>query len=191
MGYKKLKNTILITKNIINYYVKPGHIVLDCTVGNGNDTLLLAQNAGTKGKVYGFDIQDAAINNTSELLRQYELLNNVILIKDSHEYIEQYIHEELDFIIYNLGYLPGGDKTIKTSSLSTIKSIRQALDLLKVNGLLAVTVYVGHDGGLEEKKSLEDYLLNLNQDIFHVLKHKFINQKNNPPILYLVEKASV
>jgi len=191
VGYKKLKNTILITKNIINYYVKPGHIVLDCTVGNGNDTLLLAQNAGTKGKVYGFDIQDAAINNTSELLRQYELLNNVILIKDSHEYIEQYIHEELDFIIYNLGYLPGGDKTIKTSSLSTIKSIRQALDLLKVNGLLAVTVYVGHDGGLEEKKSLEDYLLNLNQDIFHVLKHKFINQKNNPPILYLVEKASV
>lgn len=186
--YKYFINSVNITKYIIENYVKEGHRVLDCTVGNGNDTLNLAKSVGNKGKVYGFDIQSVALEITADKLRSNGLEDRVILIKDSHEYINKYIFEELDLIIYNLGYLPGGDKSIKTNSSTTIKSIEKALNLLKSNGLLLITSYTGHKGGEEEKEKIESYLKSLDQKYANVLEFNFINQKNNPPILYGVEK---
>lgn len=188
MSYKNIINTIEIAKEVMNKKVVNGSIALDCTVGNGNDTFLLAKLVGDKGKVYGFDIQDLAINNTFDLLKQNSLDNRVKLIGDSHEYIDKYVNEGVDFIVYNLGYLPKGDKSIKTNGKSTVISLKKSLDILNKNGILALTVYVGHDGGLEEKESIERYFKTLNQKEYNVLKFDFINQINNPPILYIVEK---
>jgi len=190
MGYRTFKNAVEIAKSIMNAHVKPGQIVLDCTVGNGNDTLLLSLLVGEKGKVYGFDIQSVAIERTRKKLINEGLEDRVILINDSHENIDKYISRGLDFIIYNLGYLPNGDKEIRTNANSTLKSIKKALALLNNNGLLLVTCYTGHEGGMEEWKSLEQYFKNLNQHYYSVLEFKFINQKNNPPILYGIEKNS-
>src|SRR5699024_6431733 len=83
-------------------YIEKGDTVLDCTVGNGQDTLLLAQLVGEGGKVYGFDIQKDAIMNTRRLLLKNKLNTNVELFLDSHEYIDNYIYEKLDLIVYNL-----------------------------------------------------------------------------------------
>ncbi len=69
----------------MNYYIKDGHIALDCTVGNGKDTLNLVRLVGEKGKVYGFDIQEKAIINTEKKLQKLNLDKNVILINDGHE----------------------------------------------------------------------------------------------------------
>lgn len=168
-----------------------GDTILDCTVGNGQDTLLLAKLVGPTGNVYGFDIQEVAINNTKKLLEETGIKTNVKLFLDSHEHIDKYIHKNLNFIVYNLGYLPGGDKDIKTTPDSTIKSIKKALKLLKDNGVLLVTVYPGHKGGMEEKLSVEELFSNLDQKEFHVLKYEFINQINHPPILYFIEKANL
>ena len=186
--YKYFINPVDITKRIIRDFVKEGYKVLDCTIGNGNDTLDLANLVGDNGKVYGFDIQSMAIEITKNKLKAKSLENRVLLIKDSHEYIDKYIFEELDLIIYNLGYLPGGDKSIKTNSSTTVKSVKKALNLLKSNGLLLITSYTGHEGGKEEKAELESYLKSLDQKYANVLEFNFINQKNNPPILYGVEK---
>lgn len=188
MGYKTFINAIEISKLIMKEYVKPGHIVLDCTVGNGKDTLLLADLVGEEGKVYGFDIQSIAIEITREKLTNSGLVNRTILIKDSHEFIDKYIFRKLDFIIYNLGYLPKGNKEIKTKASSTLNSIKKALPLLNNNGLMLVTCYTGHEGGMEEWEAVKHYLKSLNQKEFSVLEFNFINQKNNPPILYGIEK---
>ncbi len=189
MRFQNIINTGVIVSNLINSFVKPGDKVLDCTAGNGNDTLALANAVGPQGMVYGFDIQAKAIERTKELLIENNSIDNVILINDSHENIHLYIDEKLKFIIYNLGYLPKGDKSIKTNSLSTINSIKRAIELLDYNGILVVTVYVGHVGGLDEKQALENLFLTLNQKEFNVLKYDFINQSNNPPILYCLEKS--
>ena len=189
MSYKVLTNTVSITKFYIESHVKSGQVVLDATVGNGNDTLLLAEKIGAHGKVYGFDIQDEAMQNTTKLLKHNKLLERVDLIKDSHENIKEYISCKLDFIVYNLGYLPGGNKDIVTKPSSTIKSIEASLDLLNNNGLLLINAYIGHANGFEEKEKIENMLKSLNQKNFNVLKNTFINQKNNPPILYIIEKA--
>ncbi|QQY80644.1 class I SAM-dependent methyltransferase [Keratinibaculum paraultunense] len=189
MKFKHFINPVETVKKIMYYYVKEGYIALDCTVGNGKDTLRLAKLVGKNGKVYGFDIQGEAINNTKNKLKELGLEQNVILINDGHENINKYIHENLDFIVYNLGYLPGGDKNIKTQPTTTIKSLKKALPLLNNNGLLLITCYVGHDGGKEEQEIVEIFLKSLDQKMYNVLQFKFINQRNNPPILYGVEKT--
>lgn len=189
MYYNKIVNTIKLAHDIINKSVKVGQTVLDCTVGNGNDTKLLAELVGPNGKVYGFDIQSRALEITIEKLTCENLNNRVILIQDSHENIDLYIDEKLDFIVYNLGYLPKGDKNIKTNKKSTLISLNKSLSLLNDNGIILVSCYVGHDGGMEEKNGVEELLRNLDQKKFNVIKYDFINQGNFPPILYGIEKS--
>lgn len=190
MKYKYIVNTNTIVKNLVENHIQKGHIALDCTVGNGNDTIMLAELVGSNGKVYGFDIQEIALENTKNRLDRLNLLSRVCLIKDSHENISKHINEGLDFIIYNLGYLPKGDKSIKTNEKSTVRSIENALKLINPKGLILVTVYTGHEGGNEEKNAVEGLLTSLNQKIFNVLKYDFINQINNPPMLYAIEKSN-
>lgn len=190
MRYREIVNTLKISKDIINKHVKKGSRVLDCTVGNGNDTLELAKIVGDTGKVYGFDIQKKALEITLELLKSEGMDNRVELIEDSHENIDLYIKEDLDFIIYNLGYLPKGDKNIRTKSCSTLISLKKSLELLKSNGIILITSYVGHEGGMEEKDTIENLLSGLDQKRYNVIKYNFINQRNYPPILYGVEKSN-
>lgn len=190
MRYKNIVNTLTIVEDIICEHIKDGDVVLDCTVGNGKDTLKLAKKVGKSGKVYGFDIQKKALNIAKNLLESENLLNRVDLIESSHENIDSYISSKLDFIIYNLGYLPKGDKNIKTNSQSTIISLKKSLKLLKNNGIILITSYTGHEGGMEEKESIEKLLSKLNQKDYNVLKYDFINQGNCPPILYGIEKAN-
>lgn len=188
MDYKYFKNAVEISKMIMNDNICPGNIVIDCTVGMGNDTIKLAKLVGKYGKVYGFDIQSFAINMTREKLKKQNLFNRVFLINDGHENISNYVNDKVNFVIFNLGYLPGGDHNIKTKAETTIIGIKKALNVLIPGGILLVTCYVGHEGGLEEMKKVEEYLSSLNQKEYSTLKFKFINQINNPPILYGVEK---
>ncbi|KNF07438.1 putative rRNA methylase [Gottschalkia purinilytica] len=188
--YKYFVNAIDIVNNIMKKRVVEGSTVVDATIGNGHDTNLLASLVGNEGKVYGFDIQEDAINSTRIKLEKNNLDNRVRLIKDSHEYIQKYINEKVDFIIFNLGYLPGGHHSITTKSDSTIKAVEKSLELLNNNGILLIVVYPGHSSGKIEKEKIDDYLKLLNQKEFTVLKFDFINQINHPPILYGIEKKS-
>ncbi|WP_312668268.1 class I SAM-dependent methyltransferase [Tissierella praeacuta] len=189
MNYNEIINTLKISRDIIYNCVKEGHTVVDCTVGNGHDTVLLAELVGSNGKVYGFDIQKKALEITFEKLTCENLNNRVILIENGHENIDLYIDEKVNFVIYNLGYLPKGNKDIKTSKDTTLVSLEKSLNLLEDSGIILITCYIGHEGGLEEKNAVEDFLKGLNQKKYNVIKYDFINQRNYPPILYGVEKA--
>ncbi|WFD12145.1 class I SAM-dependent methyltransferase [Tepidibacter hydrothermalis] len=188
MRSKYLTNVTDLTKLINKDIIKEGCVVIDATVGNGYDTQYLAEKVGNTGKVYGFDIQKEAIENTKKRLEKEKLFNNVTLILDGHENMDKYINEKVDSIFFNLGYLPKLDHNIKTKADTTIAALKKSLDLLKKNGILSICIYLGHDGGVEEKEAIEDLLFNLEQKNFDVLKCSFKNQKNNPPQLILVEK---
>ena len=186
--YKHFNSIIDIGKDIINKTVGKGSIVVDATVGNGQDTIKLAELVGETGKVYGFDIQSIAIKNTKKRLIQENLEDRVELINDGHEKIDSYINKEVDFIIFNLGYLPGGDHTIVTRKDSTLEAVEKSLVILKPNGIMLLAVYHGHYEGKIEKKYIDELLKELSQKEFNILKFEFINQINNPPILYAIEK---
>ncbi len=154
-------------------------IFLDGTCGKGNDTKFLS----SLGYVYSFDIQINAIKVAKELK-----LTNVSYIMDCHSKIGNYINENIDGAIFNLGYLPGGDKKITTKKETTLLAIKCVLELLKVRGLLCVIIYPGHENGKEEEIVLLNYLKELNQKEFNIVIINFINRINNSPYPIIIER---
>ena len=109
---------------------REGDRAVDATAGNGWDTLFLARLVGPDGRVYAFDIQQAALDETAALLRKNKLLERVDLIHAGHEAMASYVKEPVAAVMFNLGYLPGGDHSIVTRPESTLRGLAAALQLL-------------------------------------------------------------
>ena len=178
--FKYVGDISTIYQNIINDFIEKKLIAIDATLGNGYDTDFLSK---IFNKVYAFDVQKAAILNYKE-----KNIENVSLILDSHENFDKYIKENVDCIVYNLGYLPGSDKSITTTKESTLKSLESGLNLLKENGLMIIALYSGHEEGKKEKKAVLSYCENLSKKKFGVIYQQFLNRTNNPPSLVIIEK---
>ena len=169
----------------IGEYVTPGCTVVDATCGNGHDTAAMAKMGAEK--IYAFDIQKAAIENTrSTLIKENISLENIELIQDSHANMRNYINEKVQVIVFNLGYLPSADKEITTTKTSTLDAIKEGLILLSEGGLLCVTMYSGHPGGQEEKDAVLEFASGLDERIWHVAYINMKNQRNNPPEILLI-----
>lgn len=177
-----------IAKDIIRKVVKEKDIVIDATVGNGNDTLFLCDLVGEKGKVIGFDVQEVALERTKEKLEEKGLINRTTLIKDGHENLSKYIDGKVSAIMFNLGYLPKADHNITTKYKTTLEAIKKGIELLNTNGIITIVVYPGHEEGKIEKEKIIEYLAKTDQNLVNVLKLEFINQINNPPFLIALEK---
>lgn len=184
----KVERILPFSKTLLNQHIKEDSIVIDATCGNGHDTLYLAQQT-QQGHVYGFDIQATAIAETERRIGDYP---NVQLIQDSHANVAQHLAPEhrghVDVAIFNLGYLPHGDKTIITQAPSTIAAIEAIMEMLAPEGIIILVIYHGHPGGTEEKDALLEYLSKIDQQKAHVLQYQFINQQNHPPFICAIEK---
>lgn len=166
--------------------------VVDATCGNGYDLLYLAERAQPDCHLYGIDIQEQAIESSRALLETHDMTNRIMItfLHSSHDvaFKKDIKEASIDLIVFNLGYLPGGDHRIMTKSHHTIAAIEQALPKLAKDGIITIAVYPGTDEGLQEKEDLESYLCKLNQKEYNNCHWKPINQINNPPELYMVQK---
>lgn len=171
------------THHFIGQHVKQGDICIDATAGNGHDTVFLCELVGNKGKVIAMDIQEMAVNNTKKLLKEYSFKESAEVVLDSHEYIGKYAKEEsVSCIVFNLGYLPGGNHALATQAESTISAMETSLKLLKKNGLLSVTIYSGGDSGFEEKDAVLEWMKDLDEKKYLVIVSEYYNRPNHPPI---------
>ncbi|MGB9793372.1 MAG: class I SAM-dependent methyltransferase [Thermacetogeniaceae bacterium] len=192
-----IKNQILSTSKVVLWAkwfvqqeVNHGDICVDATVGNGNDTLFLAELVGNEGKVYGFDIQAAAIEITRKKLAESCLLDRVYLIHDSHAHMEKYLKPNtVKAVMFNLGYLPGGDHSLITLPDTTLQAVKSSVHLIKEDGLITIVCYRGHQGGYSEFECLNNYLSKLNPNFYHVLRLDLINRIKLPPVLFVVRKT--
>ncbi|MCO5388470.1 class I SAM-dependent methyltransferase [Desulfosporosinus sp.] len=183
------KNAIEIANGICKSKLGNGDIAVDCTMGNGNDTAFLCSLVGEKGKVYAFDIQEEAVISTGKRLQELKLLERAEIILDGHENIDKYVKEDVQLVIFNLGYLPKGNHDITTKKETTIEAVQKCLGLLKPNGIILLIVYSGHENGKMEKRALDSFTLTLNQKEYNAAKICFTNQINNPPELICIEKV--
>ena len=181
-------NAVSISKMICREKIEKDDLVVDATMGNGNDTAFLCDLVGQSGKVYAFDVQVQAIISTRKRLEDLGFEKRVELIHDGHENIDKYIKDPISLAIYNLGYLPSADHSITTKSKSTIESLKKTLDLLAKAGVVLLVIYPGHESGMEEKLSLEKFTEKLDQKQFNVFCVKFTNQVNNPAQMICIEK---
>ena len=150
---------------------------VDMTVGKGNDIDFLCERCGF---VYGFDIQKQAIEITADRLQNY---SNYKLINDDHVNILDYINEPIDFAVYNLGYLPGFDKSITTNAETTLQSLRYVFELLKPFGWVLICFYPGHEQGRKELDIVEEFLSS-DEYLVSMYQTKIVSS----PVLYLISK---
>lgn len=184
-----MKGIIQYSHDLLAQSIDEGEIAIDATCGNGNDTLALSNLVGENGRVFAFDIQKQAIHTTKQLLDHHRR-TNVKLIHDSHANMTDYLKktDQIGGAIFNLGYLPKSDKTVITKGDTTIAALEAILQQLKIDGITVLVVYHGHEGGQDEKTVLLQFVTQLNQKQFHVLRYGYINQKNNPPFVIAIKK---
>lgn len=169
---------------LISHILKPGSIAVDATCGNGFDTLFLSKLVGPNGFVYAYDIQDTAIKNSKELTKNE---NNIEYFLKSHEYIDQ---TNIDVVLFNLGFLPKGNKEITTCKDSTLNSLNNLINSynLNPNMHIFIVVYPGHDEGLKESLALLDFTKTLDSKTFLVTKIIPYNQLNAPYLIIINKK---
>ena len=171
----------------ITEQVQPGDICIDDTMGNGNDTILLSSLCKETGHVYAFDIQEQALAHTRQRLLDADVPQNYTLLLESHTNMDHYVQSEsVSCIVFNLGYLPGGDHTKATHASSSIEALTKSLSLLKKGGLISLCIYSGGDSGFEERDAVLSWLKNLDSHKYLVIRSDYYNRPNNPPIPILI-----
>lgn len=188
----KLDRILPFARILLEKAISPGDYAIDATAGNGHDTLYLTKLVGNEGHVFAFDVQEEAIQQTKKRLAENNAEQLATLFLQSHDQLQNVLPADckgkVTAAIFNLGYLPGGDKSIVTEADSTIAAIEQLLELMAIEGIIVLVVYHGHPEGAVEKDALLSYVTSLPQDKAHVLHYGFMNQKNAPPFIVAIEK---
>ena len=181
--YQGFNRSILnMVKKICNENITKNDYVVDMTIGNGNDTLFLAN---LSKKVFGFDIQDTAIKNTKELLVKNNVLN-YDLFNTSHDKINDVLKEyknNIKLILFNLGYLPCGNKNITTNHKTTLDAVKNSFSMLSNDGLILIVFYPHPEGKLEAEYVIK--YLNENNKSFKIYKN---TSNEDAPYLVVINK---
>lgn len=174
-------------KQLITAHLKPGGVAVDFTMGNGHDTLWLSRAVGEQGKVYAFDVQRQALDSTRALLEAEHAPQNYTLILDSHHNCEKYVKEPICVGMFNLGWLPGGDKSITTLRETTLPAVQAAVRLLDTDGGILLAVYPGHEEGRAEGELITEFLSTLDRRKICCSKFQIVNSPTSP-FFFLIEK---
>ncbi len=178
-------------QQLIKQHLSSGDYAIDATVGNGHDTVFLAQQLAPSGQVFGFDIQQQAIEKTRSRLVEHNLEALVTLFQSSHarmaEHIPSNLHRHIKATMFNLGYLPGGDKSIITHSDTTLAALETSISLMAENGIITVLVYPGHAGGDTEAQEIHQWLSR--QQSVTVKTYTSPVVTPHAPILHCLEKC--
>ncbi len=184
-------NTLSLVHEHLKSWIYPGDFVIDATAGNGKDTEFLCGLVGQEGKVLAFDIQEQAVENTRQRLQEHGWSDVGEVVLDSHANMGKYAQENsVDCIVFNLGWLPGGDHTVFTHADSTIAAIEAGLKLLRKDGVMCVSIYYGGASGYEERDALLEYVKTIDPAQYTVLVTQFANRAGDPPIPVFIHKAT-
>jgi predicted methyltransferase len=180
------------SRELVRGRVSVGSWVVDATAGNGHDTLLLAQCVGRDGRVFAFDPQAAAMEATRARLGEAGALAQCTLINDGHQYMARLLPTEangkLAAVMFNLGWLPGQDKSFITQKDTTLAALQTSLEWLQPGGLLTVVLYPNHDGGGEEADAVTGWVLALSDKTFEARHMRSHYRQGRSPECWAVRK---
>ena len=183
-----LRSARWIASDVLHQVVLAGDTVIDATLGNGHDTVMLAELVGESGHVIGFDIQPDAVERTAARLQENGLLDRCELYAEGHQHIADRVHTPVKAAVFNLGWLPSGDKSVTTLWETTQVAVSSALSLLVKGGVCTVCAYPGHDEGDRERFALMDWLATLRPQEYNVLHHRFLNAGPGAPECFVIQK---
>ena len=177
---------------IIENAMQPGARAVDATLGNGHDALWLCDLVGERGHVYGFDVQREAVDRSAARLAENGVSDRATLICDGHQNVRKHVEGPVDAVLFNLGWLPGGDHSCTTRLETTLAAVSECLELLAPGGLMTICAYPGHEEGARELNALLDWAENLNRARYSAMVRRYVNQKTScPPVLFAIGRTLV
>ena len=184
----RLTKAVEMAHSLLATRLAAARTAVDATAGNGHDTLFLARNTPADAAVWAFDVQPAALAATARRLAAAGLTGKCRLVQACHARVDEHLAGPIDAAMFNLGYLPGGSHELTTTAATTVAALRKFIGLLAAGGLISVVAYPGHPAGREENLAVAAFLAGLPQTAFTAACWRMLNQKNEPPVLYIVEK---
>ena len=175
---------------ILALFLRPGDVVVDGTVGNGHDSLFLLGEIGREGRLFGFDVQQEALDRARRRLEEAGYHRSLFsLVRASHVDVEEYVPPGIGAAVFNLGYLPGGDRAVVTEGAATIEAVTKCLGLLRPEGVVSITLYYSHRGGGKEAARVTGFADGLDHGRYKVLHLKYGNLPNDPPSIILIQRS--
>ena len=176
-------------QTLVRDVVRPGETVIDATAGNGHDTCFLAEAVGHDGRVFAFDVQNDALQRTSARLADVGYAN-VTLLQRSHAEVKAALpevdHGSVAAVMFNLGYLPGGDHAVTTRTESSLTAISTALSLVRAGGIVTVLAYPGHAGGDDEAGNVQNLIEELPAAEFEISIRRSATTSETAPLLFII-----
>lgn len=183
-----LRNARYLAADYIRRTVRPGDTVVDATMGNGGDTLFLAGLVGDEGRVYGFDVQQEAVDHTRARLEAAGAAHRAELLLCGHEKMQLHVKEAPQAVMFNLGWLPGAAHAVTTRVETTLQAVSAAVEMIVPGGIVSVCIYPGHEEGMRELHALLEYSSGLDVRRFNVLHHHFLCAPAHTPQLILIQR---
>jgi predicted methyltransferase len=192
---KATRHAHLLVQTHLASLEQPSLLALDATVGNGFDTAFLAKCVGEHGMVIGFDVQD--MSNAAQNIAQTGMSGRVRLLQQGHEtmlqalndiFLPSQISSGVQAVMFNLGYLPHGDKSLTTRTETTLAALQQSAQILASGGILTIICYPAHDGGGDEAAAVIAWAKSLPTEEYGVSHTRIINKSGLPPELLAVYK---
>lgn len=182
-------NSLGLTHRFMAEHIRPGDFCIDATAGRGRDTLFLCRLVGDTGRVLAMDIQPSAVTQTEALLVQEGVSSVARVVRDCHSRMGEYAQPgSVDGIMFNFGWLPGGDHTAFSHPDTSIAAIRAGLSLLKPGGVMSLCIYYGRENGTAERDALLAFLPTLDNRRYTVIRGDFINRTGDVPIPVFIIK---
>ena len=189
---KQPTSLVKLAHGLVMAKVKSGDAAIDATVGNGYDTVFLLDLVKPNGKVFGFDIQKSALDSVLSKLGETPYPGCLSLFHTSHAEMAEKIpvayHGKISAVMFNLGYLPRGDKRIITLADTTLAALEAAAKMLSPDGIITVIAYPGHDGGKQETEQVWEWCrkLNLMSKHLQAVVHECPSNKPVAPVLFVI-----
>ncbi len=188
----RITASLTFLQHVLAETLRPGDLAVDATVGNGHDTALLARLVGPSGLVHGFDVQAEAIASAERLLAAAGLAERVRLHALGHEHMAEALpeadHCRTAAVVFNLGYLPGGDETRTTRPETTLAALEGSRKILAPGGVIALACYGGHAGGAEETAAVAAWCRSLPFADWRVARYELINKPGGPIVAVIAHK---
>jgi hypothetical protein len=178
----------------------PDGVFVDMTVGKGKDLSFLVDLAAHRlDHLMAIDIQDSALVQSAEFIKERGFDSGVESIQwrqGSHEYIHEWLldwpmaQKGVSLALYNLGYLPGSDKSITTQSASTLKSLEGLMPWICPGGGISLMVYPGHETGRLESLEIDRFLeKNIDTQIWHLWQMRRLGSWHAPYWIWMQKLA--
>lgn len=184
----ELKSARYLAQDTLKRVIKPGDTVIDATMGNGHDTLFLAELVGKSGHVHAFDVQQSAVDSTFARLNDAGVSHRCSLYCLGHQHMAEKVDTPVKAVVFNLGWLPGGDKRITTHMDTTLQAVAAGLEGLCSQGVMTICIYPGHQEGDREREALLAFIAQLRPQQYNALHHRFLNAGSGAPECVVIQK---